>query len=109
MAETLEGTFNVSGNGDVDGVVAIVPIDGEATVAVTSPIFADNVEFFKCGQEMVGVSFVGEHNAKVVDNETKDEVRGIMFPQARGNGDRSISMWGKEFGEAVIGNAACLW
>ena len=108
MAEALEGTVDVPWNGDVNSVVGIVPINGEATVAVTGPIFADDIKFFKCVHEMVGIGFVSEHDAEIVDDEAEDEVGGIMFPQARSNGDRGIAMWRKEFGEAVISNAASL-
>ncbi len=40
MTEVQECTFNVARHGKINGVVNIVPGDGEATVASGCPIFA---------------------------------------------------------------------
>jgi hypothetical protein len=29
---------------------------------------------------MIGIGFVGEHDAEVVDDEAEDEIGGIVFP-----------------------------
>ena len=80
VAEALEGTLDVTGNGNVDSVVVIIPINGETTIAVSGPVLADDVQFLESVDEMVGVGFVGEHDAEVVNDEAEDESGGIVFP-----------------------------
>ena len=59
-------------------------------------------------KEVLGIRFVNVFDTKIINNQHEGEVVQCMFPQAQGDWHWSEPMWGKEFGEAVIGNVAGL-
>jgi hypothetical protein len=42
--KALEHAFDISRNGNVNGVVLVIPVDGETTLAGAIPVLADGVE-----------------------------------------------------------------
>ena len=59
-------------------------------------------------KEVLGIRFVDVFDTKIINNQHEGKVVQSMFPQAQGDWHWSEPMWGKEFGEAVIGNVAGL-
>ena len=72
-----------------------IPLESQ-TVAETGsgPISAGNLMVctFKSGDEMVGVGARSVVNAEIINDEDEDDVFGVMPPEARGDGDRAITM-----------------
>jgi hypothetical protein len=108
MFKALQGAFNVAKNGDVDSLVDVIPGNGEATVASAFPILTDRIQFAKGGHEVLGVGFVSVFDTKVINNESKNDVTCVVFPQAGGDGCRGIAIGCKEGSEAVISNLTSL-
>ena len=65
--------------------------------------------FLKRVEEVVGISFGGVFDGKVVLNECKGDWPGVMLPQARCDWAWPVAMGSKETLELVIGQAAGLW
>ena len=72
--------------------VFIVPIQGEADVFATSPIFGDLVRLFEYTDQMVDVFFPYIFDSEVVNSKCEGNVVGVMFPQTRDDLALCVSM-----------------
>jgi len=68
VMETHEGMLNVTRHGEIDSVLGIIPLEGEATIPGGGPIFSDLVMFMEGVEEVVGIILFGIMNGKVIDN-----------------------------------------
>ena len=105
VVKVLQNAFNVAWNGDVNSMIGIVPFDSEATIMSTSPILTHGIQLLQCLHEVLSIGFVGVFgDAEVIDNKSKDKIRVGVFPKSRCDRHRDVAMWGKEGGEAIVGN-----
>ena len=109
MGEALEGPFDVSRHGDVDGSIFVVPINLQTNVSGASPIDCGLVLALKNGDEAIDVLFGSVTDTKIVNDQREHEVRVGVFPEASGMVARDESMGGKVFEEVVICEFAGLW
>ena len=58
MSESGECLFNVAGHGEVDFTFLVVPIECDAEIPSSFPVFFNFVVLLKCLDEVVVVSFV---------------------------------------------------
>ncbi len=67
MAEAEEGVLNVTRHWDVDGVLYIVPLQGESTILCGIPIFSDLVMVVEGSEEVHDIVPVGVLDGKVIN------------------------------------------
>ena len=108
MLEALEGAFDVPWHGNVTGTVDVVPLDCEAAILASFPVFGDFVELVEGEQQVVHVGFVGVFNTEVVDHKGEGKGAGGVFPQAGSERNRCVPMRCQVLDEAVVGDAAGL-
>ncbi len=58
---------------------------------------------------MVSVVAFCVANSEVVDNETENNIAGVMFPQPRCEGAGCVPVWFHKCNELIVGNATGLW
>lgn len=80
--------LDVSGRGDVDGAVYIIPDERKATIFCARPIFTHGVLFLECSHEVLGIGEVCVFDTEVVDNEREHNVVLGVFPEPGGDGYR---------------------
>ena len=66
--DTLEGTRNVSRNGEMHTLLDIVPVESESEIALALPLFSDIIMFFNYTNQMVCVLLSNIFHAKIVNN-----------------------------------------
>jgi hypothetical protein len=72
MSESCECTFHITWHGQMDFTFLVVPIECDAQVTSSVPVFFDFVVLLKCLDEVVDVCFVNVFNAKVCLTVTND-------------------------------------
>jgi hypothetical protein len=65
----LELFLDVTGHGDINRSVVVVPFQFDATVQVTGPIFGECICMFDAFDEMIDILLIDVFYAKIVDNE----------------------------------------
>ena len=104
MIEAFEGACDVARDGNGAGAVNVIEGKGDSTVLFGVPIDAGGVKKLQRVQEVLCAGLiVGVLYIEVVDNEGESEGPGAMFPEARGDGDRSIAVRSEEFDKTIIG------
>ncbi len=80
VVEALQCTVDVAGHGQVDSVLVIVPGKGKATVSHGMPILGDLVLFLESSEEVHGIIAVGVAYGKVIHDQGKAHIPGVMVP-----------------------------
>jgi len=92
VTKVQKGMFNIARHGQINGMVGIVPLEGEAAVTGGGPIFGDMIMAPEGSEEVVGIVLVGVANDKVIHNQGEADVAGIMLPETRGEWAGVITM-----------------
>ena len=71
MLESLECSGDVAGHTDVNMVVEVIPVNGEANVEVACPVNGDLVFELEDGDEMLSVFASFVFDAEVIDDQTE--------------------------------------
>ncbi len=80
MSESGECSFNVAGHGEVDFMFLVVPIECDAEIPSSFPVFIIFVVLLKCLDEVVDISFVNVFNAEIVHNQCEVDGLPVVFP-----------------------------
>ena len=106
MLKLVGGFLAVCGNGDVTNTLAVVPINGETAIEISSPVDGDSIELLERLDEMVLRVFAGVLDTKIVDHKGKSDVFGEMLTKGRSLSDRGVAKLGKVDLEPIVCNAA---
>ena len=101
--------MDVCGNGDGTNLLVVVPINGETSIEVSSPVDGDSIELLERLDEMVRHIFAGVLHTKIVDHKGEIDVFGGMLPKGRGSSDGGVAKLGKVDLEPIVRNAAGLF
>ncbi len=107
--KALECTVNVTGHGQVDGVLVIIPGKGVAAVTGGIPILGDLVVLLESSEEMRGIIAIGVVDGKVIHDQGKLHIPSVMAPEARSEWTGVITMKWEQALEVVISEASGLW
>jgi len=95
--------LNVSGHGQVNGVVFVVPLEGESAILCSVPVFTDLVVGFEGIHEMEGIKVVGVLDSKVINHECKGNGSCVVAPKAQCHGTGEVPMQGQDELQLKIG------
>lgn len=72
------------------------------------PVGADFVGGFEGSDEMVSIGARRVAYAKIVNNKAEDDVSGVVAPESRHEGNRTIAVGSQKGNELIVGEAAGL-
>ena len=82
MTQFVEGLEGIAWDGEITGVIVVVPSEGDAAEEASVPIRGDFVFFCQGIDEMLGIGDGAILDAKVVDDEAKLDGFGDVLPKA---------------------------
>ena len=85
---------NVVVRGEATGALGVVPLEIDAGVQVTLPVFGDIVVFFEGISKAVGMVFAYIFNTKVVDDEAEEDRAPFVAPKTRSGGALVVTVLG---------------
>ena len=71
MFKTCKESFNVSGHGDVDVALDVIPFECDATVECSVPILLEGIVCAEGVDEVVSMFFVIIFDSKIIDRESE--------------------------------------
>ena len=80
MLEFVEGGFDISGDGEGDSAIFVVPFEVDAAVSVALPIGGDGIVLRETVNEVLGIRFVNIFDAEVVNNKGEVNWSGLVGP-----------------------------
>jgi hypothetical protein len=80
MSKSSECLFNVAGHGEVDFTFLVVPIECDAKIPSSVPVFFNFIVLLKCLDEVVEVSFVDVFNTEIVHDQCEADGSPVIFP-----------------------------
>jgi len=108
MLELMEGLFNVARHGHVDSAGDVVPLECHAKEAFAGPLGGDVIERRESVNEVLGMFLPNILDSKVVDDEAEGDGTGGMSEEAGSVFGGTVTVSGKVFDEAVVGEDAGL-
>ena len=85
---------NVVVHGEAAGALGVVPLEIDASVQVTLPVFSDIIVFFEGILKVVGMAVTYVFKTKVIDNEAEEYRAPFMDPDTRSGGALVVSVFG---------------
>ena len=83
----LEAEVNdVVVHGKVKGTLCVVPLDIDAGIQVTLPVFSDIIMFFEGISKVVGMEAAYIFNSKVVNDEAEEDRAPFVAPNTGSGG-----------------------
>ncbi len=80
MSKLGKCLFIVAGHGEVDFMFLVVPIECDAKVPSSFPVFFNFIVLLKCLDEVVDVSFVNVFNGKIIHDQGEADGLPVVFP-----------------------------
>ena len=80
MSKSGECLFDIAGHGKVDLTFLVVPIECDAEIPSSFPVFFNFVVLLKCLDKMVDVGFIDVFNTKVIHNQCEADGSPVVFP-----------------------------
>lgn len=108
MMEFVEGIGDVSGHGEIDGAVDIVPGEGDAAVDAAGPISGDGVEVIETGDKVLGMLTPDVLDAEIVNNKSEGDWSSVVRVEAWSVFGGTVSVLGKVKDETIVGKDAGL-
>jgi hypothetical protein len=90
---SLEHAFGIPRHRNVNGMVDVIPIQGESDVLGSGPIFTNFVFLFQQLHQVVGIGSFGVCDTEVIHDKGEHQVAVFMFPQAMGDRTWCVAMW----------------
>ena len=81
MLESRQRFIYISWHRQVDLAFFVVPVEGDAVVFRSFPIFCHGVVLFECVIQVVGVFLANILYSKVIDWQRKADGSRLMFPE----------------------------
>ena len=88
--------------------VVVIPLQMNSCKKLTFFVNCDRIILFDCVDEMLRILFSNHFDSEVVDDESKCDWPGVVFPQAWGELTWVVSMERQPFGEELVGQQADL-
>ena len=85
---------NVFVHDEATGALGVVPLEIDAGVKVTLPVFSDVILFFEGISKVVDMAVANIFNTKVVDYESEEDRALFVAPNTRSGGALVVSMIG---------------
>ena len=102
MTQSEKRFGNVARHRDVDVAGGIIPIDFEAEIAGTGPVFGESIFGCKGIEKVISIGLGKEFDTEIVDSESKRRASISVAPETRGLGDGEVSVRSKVRFELVI-------
>ena len=81
-------------HGEAKGALGVVPLEIDAGVQVTLPVFGDIVVFFEGISKVVGMAVAYIFDTKVINNEAEEDRAPFVVPNTRSGGALVVSVLG---------------
>ena len=81
-------------HGEGTGALGVVPLEINAGIQITLPVFSDIIVFFEGMSKVVGMAVTYVFNIKVVDYEGEEDRAPFMAPKTRNVGELVVSVLG---------------
>ena len=93
---------DVARHGDVDVSCRVVPVNLEAEIIGTSPVFGEGILGSECGKEMIGIRLREEFDAEVINRESERGATVVVAPEAGSVRDREVTVRGEVRSELIV-------
>jgi hypothetical protein len=94
VLKSVHSFGDVTGHGDVDPSVSVIPIDGETEIAGARPVFGEVIFGGKGIKEVIGVLLGKEFDSEVIDSESESGATRGVAPETWSVCDRDITEMG---------------
>ena len=102
MFKTCKESFNVSGHGDVDVALGVIPFQCDAAVKCSVPILLEGIVCAECVDEMVGMFFFIIFDSKIIDREGELNWSCDVLPKAWHVRDLEVSKGAQALPEELV-------
>ena len=109
MVEFSERFGDIMGHGNIHISSSVVPFQGKAKVARTSPILGESIAVTKSRKEMIGVSLGEVFDTKIVHSKSERGAASGMVPETRGEAHGRVAIGGEMVFQLVVGKDAGLF
>ena len=93
---------DVARHGDIDVSGRVVPVDLEAEITGTSPVFGEGILGCEGSKEMISIRLREEFNAEVINGESERGATIGVAPEARSVRDREVTVRGEVCSELIV-------